>query len=99
VSTPLAVRDYLKRRGAAPKRDLVYRLDVSPALVDDLLAFWMRRGRVRCLDGGACCAGPACNGCPVATDDVGMDAWYGWVDADHPVPLDALAGDWHPGHA
>ena len=96
MSTPLAVRDYLRRRGAAPKRDLVYRLDAPATLIDDLLAFWMRRGRVRCLDGGVCCAGSACNGCPVASDDHGMDAWYGWVEAERPVPLDALAGDWRP---
>ena len=96
MSTPLAVRDYLQGRGAAPKRDLVYRLDVSPELIDDLLAFWMRRGRVRCLDGGGSCAGPACGSCPAASDDHGLDAWYGWVDADRPVPLDALTGGWRP---
>ena len=97
MSTPLAVRDYLRERGAAPKRDLVYRLDVSPELIDDLLAFWMRRGRVQCLDGGPCCAGPVCGGCPVASDDQGLDAWYGWVGAERAAPLDAIAGDWRPG--
>lgn len=91
MSTPMAIRDYLRQRGAAPKRDLVYRFDAPPELVDDLLAFWMRRGRVQCLAAGGACTGGQCNGC--ATDaDPGLDAWYGWLDSPQPVPLDLLAG-------
>lgn len=92
MSTPMAVRDYLRQRGAAPKRDLVYRFDAPPELIDDLLAFWMRRGRVQCLRGPAGCSGGQCGGCAsaAASDDPGLDAWYGWLDSPQAVPLDAL---------
>jgi len=94
MSTPLAIRDYLRQRGAAPKRDLVYRFDAPPALIDDLLAFWMRRGRVQCLADGVACHNGGCNGCATGEepDDPGLDTWYGWLDSPQPVPLDALAG-------
>ncbi|HZJ81759.1 MAG TPA: FeoC-like transcriptional regulator [Guyparkeria sp.] len=84
----------MRQRGAAPKRDLVYRFDAPPALIDDLLDFWMRRGRVQCMASHGGCRDSTCGGCAIGADagaNAGLDTWYGWLDSPQVVPLDVLA--------
>lgn len=53
--TPLEVRDYLSTRGRAPLSDIAAHFGSAPDAVRDVLDLWMRKGKVRRLEGAGDC--------------------------------------------
>lgn len=58
--TPSDLRTYLRQRGQASLIDLAARFDSDPALIQDVLGYWQRKGKVH-ASGAAC--GKSCNQC------------------------------------
>ena len=67
------IRDYLATRGRAPLSDLATRFAADPEALRAMLDQWIRKGRVRRLDGGS----GACGGCCGCTDK--LPEVYEWV--------------------
>jgi hypothetical protein len=42
-------------------RELSQRLEIDPDVLEDMIAFWVRKGRLQTGDGGVC--GGGCGGC------------------------------------
>jgi Mn-dependent DtxR family transcriptional regulator len=51
------VTDYLRQHRRASLQDLVYRLEASPAALQEMLSTLERKGRVRRLPAGTACGG------------------------------------------
>lgn len=84
-----AVRDCLREQGMATASQLAATLSLSRGMIEDMLDYWQRRGRVERLVSGndagcgsACGSGGGCSGCgPPATDNrTGMTV-YRWRDS------------------
>ena len=79
------LKDYLEARGQATLADMALHFRSQPEAVRDMLAVWVRKGRVRRLPAPAGCGG-SCTQCDPATTEV-----YLWVTA-RDLPLPAIQG-------
>jgi putative ferrous iron transport protein C len=66
------LREYLMTRRRAPLNELATRFETDPEALRAMLEQWIRKGRVRRLDGGGACGG--CCGCTDKLPEV-----YEWV--------------------
>ncbi len=65
MSPLFAVRDLLRDSSAATASQLSAELRLAPAVVDEMLEYWLRRGCVRPVEvgTGGTCGGGSCGGC------------------------------------
>ncbi len=66
------IRAYLQERGQAPLADIARHLDVTPEVARDMLALWIRKGKVRRMVATPSC-GTSCSQCDPATTEI-----YAW---------------------
>ncbi|MDR3056016.1 MAG: FeoC-like transcriptional regulator [Zoogloeaceae bacterium] len=69
--TPSALRSYLRERGQASLPDLTAHFGVGVGLIEDLLAYWQRKGKI--LQNTAVC-GKAC------VQNCGQVVFYRWQE-------------------
>lgn len=69
--TPSDLRSYLRVKGQASLMDLTAHFGVAASLVEDLLAYWQRKGKI--LESRSVCGACAQN--------CGQVAFYRWQEA------------------
>ncbi|GLS06204.1 hypothetical protein GCM10007860_33740 [Chitiniphilus shinanonensis] len=76
--TPSDIRQYLRERGQASLADLAAHFDAEPDAVRDVIAHWVRKGRVSEIGGASC--GKSCCGCGTTASVA-----YRWHEAGEEV--------------
>jgi len=59
--TPSEVKRYLSERKTAPLNDIALHFDSNPDAIRGILDHWIRKGKVKKLDGQSC-GGDCCGG-------------------------------------
>jgi len=78
MSTPSAVKSYLRERGRASLHELALRLDSTPEAVRPLVELWIAKGQARAVtpeDGPSCRSG-SCGSCCGGTEPAVFE-WLG----------------------
>lgn len=74
------IKAYLETHKRVALMDIAYHFDVTPQAVEGLLAHWIRKGKVRRLEGHYCQQG--C--CQAASQYL---TFYEWVSSCSPRPM------------
>ncbi len=69
---PSDLRSYLQQRGQVSLIDLSARFDASPELVQEVMTYWQRKGKVIARQGSC---GSSCKGCAA-----GQVTFYDWQE-------------------
>ncbi len=71
------VRDYLQKQGQASLKDICVKFDTPESAMEEMLAHWERKGRIRRMDSASCGnpCGQKCADCPVQCRMI-----YQWID-------------------
>ncbi|MFA7496410.1 MAG: FeoC-like transcriptional regulator [Acidithiobacillus sp.] len=88
MSHLFAVRDLLRSEKMLSTQQIATRLDLSVAIVEDMLGYWQRRGQAETVHFNAASCGSGCGGgckrCDNAQSAPAITAWH-WREAPQTV--------------
>ena len=97
-----AVRDVLQKQGMASASQMAAELKLSVGLVEDILAYWQRRGAVEQVSVGtrkscgSSCSSGGCSTCSNASaSPVHVYRWCGGVEKAVTTDQPAVPPTWH----